>query len=383
MNYTEDRESSLFKMLDYDIEEEDYSEIINILNEEFRSMGEGIVDIINAKYNLSLDNPIGFIKNKCAENGVPIEDIGSPNKLRDWFYKNSARPKKSDSSRKSVFALAFALKLTIEETKDLFHKVYLDRAFNHRKYNELIYYYCLDRGLSYNHAEHLISMVEISDDNSSDKTMLTQSIFSTISTTSSDESLLSFIKSHPHNFSINCISAKNKMIELKQKAMKTLNKYSVRFYNSDSEDYKYISKKSESFLYDIITNHYYTGEKKQGTTTISFKSSAFPKEIKNNFPQVKSFSENNNSYEELRKVIILLFSFCFWLEKSENASLDIDDFESDLENHLSEANMPPLYYGNPYDWLFLYCTLKGDDGDSLDIFQGIISYVLDTEIETQ
>ena len=49
---------------------------------------------------------------------------------------------------------------------------------------------------------------------------------------------------------------------------------------------------------------------KKGTKTI-FGNSCLPKEIKNRFPEAASFGKKDIGSEELRKVIILLFSYAF------------------------------------------------------------------------
>ena len=51
-----------------------------------------------------------------------------------------------------------------------------------------------------------------------------------------------------------------------------------------------------------------------------------------------------------------------------------DDYISQLDALLSETNLPLLYYGNPFDWLFMYCTATAQP---LDTFQGILAEVLE------
>ena len=136
-SYTNHLEGDLWDFaysMDKTHESDEHYEIIDFLNasSSFRSFGNGLLSVIQKKYpEIFVDdsNVIQFIKKKCTDNGVPISDIASMNTLTNWFQKG-IRPKKAESSRKSMFAFAFALELTIEEIKDLFHKVYLDRAFN-------------------------------------------------------------------------------------------------------------------------------------------------------------------------------------------------------------------------------------------------------------
>ena len=54
----------------------------------------------------------------------------------------------------------------------------------------------------------------------------------------------------------------------------------------------------------------------------------------------------------------------------------LDDYIAEVNNYLSDSGLPPMYYGNPYDWLFLYCALSDRP---LDTFRGLIAEVLSEE----
>lgn len=361
--------------------ENGYSQIVQILNEEFRTFGDGIADIIREKYNLEDVNSLQFLKEKCVQNNVPIEEIGNANTLRSWFSSDK-RPKKGNDSRNKIFAIAFALKLDFEETKDLFHKVYLDRAVNYRRYEDFIYYYCIRSGLSFQHANSLISKVSFNNVNSDDLTMKTEFMIADATTLECDEEVLAYIHSHAHNFSISNQMAKEILINQKKKVIEVIGE-NISILYTDKSDYKGYDLTSDSFIWKTIIDRATTKENGRGTVTIPFKNTEFPKEIKHNFPQVKSLSEKNDSYDELRKSIILLFSFWYWLKsKSESIDPDVDeDYAAELNKILDDAGMPPLYYGNPYDWMFLYCTVKSENSigglSSIDVFKEIIAYVLD------
>ena len=138
------------------------------------------------------------------------------------------------------------------------------------------------------------------------------------------------------------------------------------------DDMKY-GKNTDSinFMYEIITGQSVTGEK--GTKTI-FKNAELPKEIKINFPEAATFSKKEPNYDELRKMLIVLFSYWFWYNiqvKEETA--DIDDYTEQLNDLLFRAGLPAVYPGNPLDWMFCYCTLQDYP---LDTFRTIIADVL-------
>ena len=114
-------------------------------------------------------------------------------------------------------------------------------------------------------------------------------------------------------------------------------------------------------------------ERNEKRTSI-FKYSFLPSEIKINFPQPNILQKKDPSYDELRKSIILLFSYRFWRKTMPSTDF-FDDFEIQLSDLLDGIGFPPLYYGNPYDWLFLYCTTTDEP---LDTFRGIIAEASDS-----
>ena len=84
--------------------------------------------------------------------------------------------------------------------------------------------------------------------------------------------------------------------------------------------------------------------------------------------------DGGSSFEEIRKTIILLFSYQYWCKAARQKDENIyDDYVDELNDALDEANLAPLYYGNPYDWLFLYCTASVNP---LDVFHGILAEAL-------
>lgn len=372
--YTQMMENETYNYDRFDAQDESYETLIEFLNSDFRTFGEALAAIIDKKEGEKVQDYITYIKDACIINDVDIDKIASRNTLKAWFEKDS-RPKKGDKSRGSMFALAFALKLTVEETKELFHKAYLDRAFNQRDYQEIIYYYGIKNNLSYKHVTNLITGIGLEDVIQEDKTIFTQKIESDIMQISADIDLINYINNHKHNLSINNRQAFFFLEQYRQYAIELVKKEIDADY--DDKRYKYRDITSNDTVYEVITGQTAVGKK--GTKTIKFKNNVVPSEIKVNFPQAKHFTEKTQSYEEIRKTIILLFSYWFW-KKVEETAMDgdiIDDYISQLNDLLIEANLPPLYYGHPYDWLFMYCTTQEDP---LDIFRGFLAdIVIDNE----
>ena len=371
-SYTRQMENALFQQWDaFDDYNEDYTELIDVLNSEdsFRSFGDGLLVFLQRRNpELEADSAVKYIDELCTKSGVSVGDIASTNTLKSWF-KGGPRPKKGEDSRRSIFALAFALQLTPNETAELFHKVYLDRAFDYRNANEIIYYFCLNNKKTWADANHLIASVKESDISVNDNTVYTLQIKTDIETLKDEAALIAYISRHGHNLEKKNVTAINTVKKLlvdanaKAKEESEHEEYTDVFRGSD--------KNSNNFTYEVITNLSVSGDK--GTKTL-FKNARLPKEIKNRFPEAVTLSKKDPTYEELRKLIILLFSYCYWYDvQCKNEIIELDDYIEEINVHLNESGFSLIYYGNPYDWMFLYCALSERP---LDTFRGLIADVL-------
>ena len=373
MDYTTRMEDAIYnKWSELDNSEEDYSEIIDYLNAgDFRNFGDGLSAVILPKANEG-ESAIDCLKRCCKEKEIDIiKEIASVNTIKSWFF-GGERPKKGEESRRKMFAISFALSLTVDETAYLLQKVFLDRAFNPRNPKELIYYYCIEKGYSLEHANEMISKINIDNTETEDRTVFTEMLASITGRVKNDDELVDYINSHPHNFSINNIAAKKAVAEYINKAKACVAK---EIESPAYDDIKY-GKNTESinFMYETIIGQSVTGEK--GTKTI-FKNAELPKEIKVSFPEAATFSKKEPTYDELRKMLIVLFSYWFWYNiQANDECADIDDYTGQLNDLLFRTGLPEIYPGNPLDWMFCYCTLRDYP---LDEFRAIIAEVLEMD----
>lgn len=396
MQYTEKMESALFQSAwsSYDNCDEDYRVLIETLNDKdfFRSFGDGLLFFLQKKRpELTIATAIQYLEECCSMTGVNPKEIASSNTLKNWF-KGGPRPKKGEDSRSSIFALAFALQLSPEEAAQLFHEVYLDRAFDYRNEKEIICYFGLKHKLSWLETKRLLTRVCVQDGDANDCTMLTSQLKTDIDLLVDEESLYSYISNHSHNLTKKNIAAKKIVSELINKTKETVEletgliarrKHAANIYKSKAsmydefpqiEQYRNIDPQSLNHIYEVVTNGCVRGE--NGTKTL-FKNARLPKEIRNRFPEASTLSKKNPTYEELRKTIILLASYNYWYYvQANNEDTDIEDYIAELDMYLDEAGFSLMYYGNPYDWLFMYCTLQNNP---LDTFRGILAEVLDED----
>ena len=376
--YTEQMEDILFAGYGNLDDDDSSAKTVDFLNssEGFRSFGDGLLLFINKVDNsITAESAYKYISSCCKEKGMDINDIATPNTIKSWFNTDK-RPRKREQSREDMFALAFALGLSVKETSQLFHKVYLDRAFDLRNVHELVYYYGLANGCSWSKTKQLITEADSISGDGKDVTVYTSRIKSDADKLETDEDLLEYINNHQHNFSKKNTAAEmnaNKMLsEAKEIARKeaALPEHEGQFEGRWSHG----EEISNNFLYEIITDYSPSG--RTGTKS-AFKNSRLPDEIKTCFPEAASLSDKSPSYEALRKRIIFLASYIFWFNMQwESGAADFEDYCDYMNNLLLESGMPELYYGNPFDWLFLYCTLSDRP---LDTFRDILYEVNNKE----
>lgn len=364
-SYTEQMDSLIYEQWDYvDEEDENYINLIKNLNKPgmFRTFGEALIMFLR-KFNPTLEktNVIDFLEEECKMNGMHLNDIKSKSTLNNWL-KTDMRPDKGEASRKSMFALAFALRLTPEETANLFHNVYLDRAFNCRNIHEIVYYFCLNTNRSWSDANRLIDTVDRIENVQSNVTLYTFNIQDAISDINEEDELISYINEHVHNLFVSNISAKLKLSELLEKCKADAQDEAAEEIDKNG-NYKYkdiykgkrMDNMSNNVLYEIITGQITSSP--NGTKTI-IQDAQLPQEIRNRFPEAVTLSKKNHTYEEIRKLIILLFSYDYWYQRQQTGKKTmVQDYENALNVKLLESGLPPVYYGNPYDWLFLFCDL--------------------------
>ena len=436
-------------------------ELLNNENYDFRSFGEGLMDLIKQKNpEVNDDEVLKYIKQSCKKNGVDINEIGSDNTLRNWLYKGMRAEKKQDT-RRSLFALAFALNLTVEETVYLFEKVYLDRAFNYRNQNELICYYCLVNNKTWADVERIVDRVEALETNQDGHTIATNQLEKGFESIVTEEQLIQFIQNNRYNIfkydnkntnkSKTNRTAKKTLAEWIEIAKKEVVKEEIEqdqygtadefaglhrnvdlllfekvlkdcqeHYGRDgrvlADDYSFKSEEeferikeeavkegklkgfdieklrkgkrleyrkllrasdserkieiireifdkgiapgttntSISYMYYTIIRQPLSKEDKKSV----FSGARLCKEIKNRFPDLDTFTKDVG-YEGLRKGIILLFSYVYWRELETQRIKDpaaTKQYYVEMNEILNGCGFPILYCGNPYDWLFIYCT---------------------------
>ena len=451
---------------EYDVDY-DFGELLEKINSKdfLRSFSERLLafynDALGADYTeneAKLD-----LQKKVKKAGLPLSD----GTIRNWF-SNGTVPPHSYDSRMNIFSIAFSMELNYENTIKLFHKVYLDRAFNMRNEREFIYYYCIKNGKPFSIADTLISQLNNSTAiiEPTDKVELTQFLVDVVKNDDMCESdILQFLRTHQNNFKVNNTAAKKerqRLLDLlsignnenyglaqmefekrkyeltndrealvdrvltKEKKIQylmdnlnikeqeqqvemqciidDLRSDNINGDKNDGEVENIIKKHAlredeqrKKVLQEINCLHSGSGSERKDYNSIDFLlymilgidfrkkddeiisiKKMFPqrKEIYSCFPNSQSLRDKEPESYELRKNIILLYFYMFWVNDylSGHGVGKHNIFVDEMRDILNKCGFSPLYIGNPYDWLFLYCSACSEhEGYPLDVFRGILT----------
>lgn len=375
---------------DQEISEEDILAMLNNINEtyQFLPFSQLLSREVSLKLGCPIENVLDTFKTVAKEKDISFDR----NTLKNWFTGKG--PKKSDEAREMLYRIAFVTGMTVNETGILFSNVYRDRAFNLRRIHEFIYFIYLNQHLSYQDAQTLILQAEAMERNrdNTPHTIHTSSLFRVAAQLHTPEDILDYFDAHYSDFCTDnesAIRVKESLLEdvmirddekqiikdngrLPQHcsvmAKEVIREDRLQFENSVMTSISFMLR----VIYDCSFDQIRIGDGKS-----VFKNAHFPKEILNRLPTKHTFSKKNPSYEELRKMIILLSSYKFWITQryeGDEYGYGFEDYRDDVNSYLDEANMPILYPGNPFDWMFLYCSaMRINDEDPLTLFRDLIA----------
>lgn len=380
-NYTSNKEEQLFSVDDPDAMEEKSEEDVKkkvheMLNDpnEFLTFGDALKRFLkNSQSDYAGGDVAQYLKGKFQEKGLPLLNR---NTAKNWFEEGK-RPPKSQDSREKMYKMAFGLELSTQETYELFRKVYFDKPFDFRDKKELTYCYCLKNKLSYQNAEELLRL--ISQDNSTDTSetdmLATQYIQDCTENMQTDEDFIDFINMHSCNFGKPSRSTSQKIQYYLEEARKMATNEMPNASGLSLKKSTSTNLVSDASLMKIIYDQSFENEP---VSNLQKTKPNLLKEIRENLPDKHILSKKEKrSSDENRKLLILLFSYVNWMHaKTKKISMDLEDYKAQCDSLLSECGLSTLYYGNPYDWLFLFCI---QCENHVDAFRGIIEEAMSAE----
>ena len=414
MSYTTFAEQKLYNNPSQDEQEQIEQTIDFIKQPNFRPFNEGLTElIIRAGYNASKED----IESKADFLNAKLKQIGSKIKadaVYSWF-SGASRPKIQPASRIKMYEICFSLNLSKKDTEWFFQHVYFDRCFNCHTIGEGVFYYCFKNGLTYKDAQSLID--EINQQTNNTPTVLnntsnyTRLIADSISSFSKTEDFVRFMVDNKPSFNswnksaydtiskqLTELTGSNKSAiqSLKQNLKKQINspsntshlnevdpslftEYGLllrEIYHDAKED---PSGEVTRYIWETIDNidplaNSFVLNRLLSTDSGIKREAKIPEVVKVNFPSKKSLSdilgqrengknkiETSESYDMIRKILVLFHFFTFWLKvKLKDSDTDeynheqlFDIYREEADYCLHDCGYEPLYAGNPYDWIFL------------------------------
>lgn len=126
--------------------------------EQWRGFGEGLSELMTMTGytgGQDVDEKTAYIIS--ALNSIGVNPAKST--VKDWFLGKRSPDPSDIRSRKKMFQLCFALHADKKQSEWFLNNVYLSRGFDYHRYEELIYEFCISRGLPYSEAEAMIAQV--------------------------------------------------------------------------------------------------------------------------------------------------------------------------------------------------------------------------------
>lgn len=401
----------------------------------FRSFDEGLKQLLikkgiaNAKNNNyeMADYLIAKLRN--------IESSIEPATVTSWFIDNpkknsKPRPKIEAGSRSKIYEICFALNLSLNETVWFFEHVYYDRAFNCHTIDEAVFYYAFMHNMSYKDSLSLIKEINSAPSrsiNSSTESNYTQFIQNRIAEFKSIDELKEFLITNKENFTTWNQSALDMLNTLVSQLIgppesktdiDTLKRTLTRKINSSNDNftinvsnYSHCGLLLREIIYDAqiqtyesvaqyildtikdknIRKNTFILERLLSTSSGLKKDHKIPYIVRNNFPSKKTLSDvlseekvsTSKSYDSIRKVIILLDFYRFWVNaklEGEQSQLNRNElanvYREEANNCLYNCGYNKLYDGNPYDWIFL-CSSQNEN--PLEYFRSCVAELLPDE----
>ncbi len=434
-SYTIYNQNSTFDYTSFD----DIEDAVDYLKnpDSFRTFDKGLTELLMEKEYSGKTDGIEELSEYLISKLRKINSSVKKETVVSWF-SGKHRPKIEASSRNEIYEICFALELSYEETLWFFHHVYYDRAFNCRTIDEAVYYYAFRNHLSYPEAQALINEIADTPASSEDFDIpenYTQFIRKSIEELESVTELKTFLIRSRTNFGTWNKTAFDELIKLKSiligspentavidRLKRTIRQKQISSQKPDSKvniqslnlftlaDYpncgllikEILYEAMDTTTYDSPVEHFLDAVNKKNIRANDFilerilsisagmqKVKNIPYIVRNNFPSKKTMSDilsedkisKSKSYDSIRKMIILLDFYCFWVEvklgigdtKEYSGDMLPDIYIMQIKLRLQKCGYEKLYAGNPYDWIFL-CSAQSED--PLEYFRNCIDEIL-------
>lgn len=376
-------------------EENDPLVVLLKYKEAWREFGKGLTQLMRMT-GYTGDDTIDEKTNYIMEKFNAIGEKLTKATVKDWF---SGKRSPQAGSREKMYQLCFALNADEEQTEWFFEHVYLSRCFDCHRLEELIYKFCISKGLSYSEALSMIDSIDFSKSSGDARLTYTKQIISETSSFTSKEQLLDYINTNSDSFTKWNVTAREEIKKLrnglqdercakKDETIRTLlaknDKNAVKqldgcsalvrwivqnYYLSPKMVYDDYFSKVQVYSADFLLNIFLGTT--EGVDKKDENTADIPSAVKLSFPSKKNLSDvlnesKNASYDPVRKALVFMKFVNFWCMQSLEPVRGLNQieifqaFRDETDYLLAKCGYSELFPGNPHDWLYLYCALNDD-----------------------
>lgn len=358
-------------------DEEDYMEELKKAAELFRTF-DGALDTFLAEQGYlgdseDVDAKILFLASQFKEAGMD-----APRNMKRWFTEHRR------IERRTAFHICFAFRLKVEEAEDFLRRICLMRGFDCHHMEEIVYYYALKNSLDYGTAKGILDRIPVvkSGKLNTENVVYTKLLVEDIDRIGSAKELISYLTQNAGRFGYNNAAAYTAIKAVWEQlaspqglAVRERRKLYPSFDREEpgmGEDQgRKERKRSEDSIWEIYLQilglagsqaaPFY---KNRRMKTILRENPLLHPLAEASFPDrdglTKILNGEHVSYERVRKTMILLVFYRFWVgralrENDYSAGYgDADRCLASMDDFLAEAGYPAMYPGNPYDFVFLF-----------------------------
>lgn len=341
----------------------------------------------NHGYTGNIDDIIGksaFLRESFEKSGISV-----PRGIREWYTKEKG------ISRTTAFQICFAFHLNKEETDDFFRRIMLAKSFDCHVMEEAVYYYCICNGKDYAEAKRLLQASprdQIPDIKKSrivfeGDILFTSSIMKEINQFKNGEELLAYFRKNVERFGYNHVGATEEIQKLwgkiRSKEKGFADQEKIRIQGGTIKTGKDGERSGSEILNQIMgldevekdaNKPLFVMESDRSIKPLLKNNPLLPEIAEKHFPNRQTLEKILQGMhvdpESIRKTMILTYFYYFWIEKALSKTVnlaayqaapgDSERFTDNINRRLLEVGYPELYPGNPYDWIFVYCSMSDE-----------------------
>ena len=265
--------------------------------------------------------------------------ITCPRTVQEWIRGTTP----GVTERKNNYDLCYALEMNLQETAEFFLKHYLTLPFNYKDTTDAIYFYCLYHRHPYSVVKQLLDAASTFETQAASHTATLQ-IGRHITTIGSIDEFLVYLEHH-------CFNNEQQYQVARAKIQEFVSKHSY---------------KSISDLHEQLMGFKYQEIKRQKWTKVHDLPKRFTESLPTDGVLSKVLAGERETYETLRKTLIILKLFDFYPEyghedyTAQQICWDLEDFYEETNKLLAQCGFSQLYMRHPFDWLIIFCANSPD-----------------------